>query len=442
MESGNTTSRDVSLPPWPLVNQRPGGFITNPGTEFPTNTGSSTTYYTGITSTVTADGPTVTTVTFPPVIAPTTISCPATTDIAFATPLITVWTTCTNSEPPGLHFWPPYHEGNKRRGYRVMQGVVLLYFHFLGRSLRRRLALDPASRHLAPGPPPLGISQLPSGFQIEGTLPPWPKIITGNEPECETRTAELCTTTAFVSATTTTNGVTTTTATSTSSYCETIFGCSVSGSNSSTTFATVTVSTQTIAPIGTWNDEPWTTNGDDAYSASVFAALSRDLAADIASNNGSVISFTPGATASPTCASGTGCGSQLCTGYWCSASPTGYPLPGSQGSQVGSPRSTQAVRREFRWQSTTTPDGGAPAIGADWVWYEISLGSGVSRFQCDMDPQSNEQIDCDADAPFLFVTFVPKVRCTIPGADARLGQMPRIVNGTTESDRRFGEPGG
>ncbi|KAK5653776.1 hypothetical protein OQA88_7934 [Cercophora sp. LCS_1] len=70
-----------------------------------------------------------------------------------------------------------------------------------------------------PGPPP-GI-KWPTGFRIDGILPRWPKITIGpnnqitteGKPECETRTAKVCTTTTIFSATTTRNGVTTTTRT-------------------------------------------------------------------------------------------------------------------------------------------------------------------------------------------------------------------------------------
>ncbi|TRX89679.1 hypothetical protein FHL15_009429 [Xylaria flabelliformis] len=567
--SGSTTSRVVSLPPWPLVDQGPGGFITDPGTEVDTNTGSlrsSTTYYTGITSTITANEPTVTTVAFPPVITPITISCPATTEIAFSTPPIIVRTTCTNSEPltftfgcpttkvvtlitsttalvqvdctlvtvwsvgqdasstttplPVFATWPHYGmiipvTTTVDKPEPTSDGVVVsckAWFFFICISWGDlhvggwHWILPPGI--YPPGPPPIGIIQWPPGFQIEGTLPPWPKITIGNdnqittqeEPECETETAELCTTTTIFSATTTTNGVTTTTATSTSSHCETITGCSISDSDSSTTSTTV-VGTQTIAPVGTWNDESWASNGDDAYTSSVFAALSRDLGADIASNDGSVISFTPGPTASPTCASGTGCGGQLCTGYWCLPSPTGYP-PGYQdpkdpqsGGYVAStttigqttspptsstpptsapppppPLPSQAVWIDFEWQVASSGDGGS-AVGALWVWYEVipfgtefdlceapsvynevsdrgldnpgwpssmdpgkdiwgrsgcryignddgpgqfECDSSVPRFQCDEDQQSHEQIDCNDNVPFLFVTIVPRVICIIP----------------------------
>ncbi|KAI1771426.1 pectin lyase-like protein [Hypoxylon cercidicola] len=43
------------------------------------------------------------------------------------------------------------------------------------------------------------------------------------------------------------------------------------------------------------------------------------------SGDGQTISYTRGSGASPTCASGTGCGGRLCTGFWCVPSPSGHP---------------------------------------------------------------------------------------------------------------------
>ncbi|KAI0420546.1 hypothetical protein F5X98DRAFT_382584 [Xylaria grammica] len=74
-----------------------------------------------------------------------------------------------------------------------------------------------------PGPPPIGIIRPPPGVTIRGNLPNWPRITIGpdhrltteSEPECETQTAEACTTTDYVS-----DG----TATSSTTLCETITG--------------------------------------------------------------------------------------------------------------------------------------------------------------------------------------------------------------------------
>ena len=390
---GSTTSRVVSLPPWPLVNQGPGGtgVNTDPGTESDTNTGSltsGTTYYTAITSTITASAATITTVRFPPSIVPFTVTCPDETGLAFATPAITVTTRCTDSSTHTLNFgcsttkvisflgsttarvsvdctlitaWSTGKDASSTTDLPVYatwprfgiiepvtttpsapeptdDGVTLpctAWFFFICISWGQihvggwHLILPPGI--YPPGPPPPNLINWPPGFTLKGTLPPWPKFTIGNdhqittdkEPECKTKTAEACTYSTIFSVTTTTKGITTTTRTSTTSYCETIKGCSVSGSDQTTTSTDVQIGTQTIAPVGTWVDEAWFTDDGEAYSSSVFAELYAALEAEEASQDGSTISFTPGPSASPTCASG--CGGYLCSGYWCDPTPTGAP---------------------------------------------------------------------------------------------------------------------
>ncbi|KAF1993092.1 glycoside hydrolase family 55 protein [Amniculicola lignicola CBS 123094] len=369
---GGTTPRVVSLPPWPLVNQGPGGtgVNTDPGTESGTNTGSltgSTTYYTGITSTITASGATITTVRFPPSLVPFTVTCPDET----------VTTRCTDSSTHILNFacpttkvisflgsttalvsdassttnlpmyatWPNFGiiepvTTTPSAPEPTDDGVTLpctAWFFFICISWGQihvggwHLRLPPGI--YPPGPPPPSLIKWPPGFTLSGILPPWPKFTIGNdhrittdkEPECQTKTAEACTYSTIFSVTTTTKGITTTTGTSTSSHCETIKGCSVSGSDQTTTSTDVQIGTQTIAPVGTWVDEAWFADDGAAFSSSVFAELYAALEAAEASEGGSTISFTPGPSASPTCASGTGCGGHLCSGYWCDATPTSAP---------------------------------------------------------------------------------------------------------------------
>jgi hypothetical protein len=207
----------------------------------------------------------------------------------------------------------------------------------------------------------------PPGFTLQGTLPPWPKFTIGNdhqltieeEPDCETKTAEACTHSTIFSVTTTTNGVTTTTRTSTTSQCETISGCSVSGSDQSTTSTDVQIGTRTIAPVGTWIDEVWFTDDGEAYSSSIFSELYAALEASEASQDGSTITFIPGPSASPICASGTGCGGHLCSGYWCSGFSTGPP-PGFQDSKDPSSDGHSASLITISDSTTSTPPTNTP----------------------------------------------------------------------------------
>lgn len=393
---GSSTPRVVSLPPWPSINQGPGGtgVNTDPGTESSTSTGSltsSTTYYTGITSTITVSGATTTTVTFPASIVPFTITCPTETRLAFATPFIAVTTRCTDSATHTLNFGCPTTKILSFLGAttaRVSVDCVLSTAWSTGQDSSTTTPLpiwatwprfggiEPVTTtpnapeptddgvkvpckawffficiswgdiHIGgwyfrlppgiygPGPPPINLIKWPPGFTLQGTLPPWPKITIGNDnkitteekPECETRTASACTYSTIFSVTTTTNGITRTTGTSTSSHCETISGCSVRDSESSTTSTDEQIGTQTLAPVGEWIEEPWfKTSHDAGYRASVVAKMLAELAAEEASAGGSVINFTPGPSASPTCASGTGCGGHLCSGYWCDPTPVGAP---------------------------------------------------------------------------------------------------------------------
>lgn len=89
--SGGTTSRVIPLPPWPQIDGGPAGSVTSPQP----GPGATSTYYTGITSTVTVTGPTVTTISFPAVVPPTTVTCPPDSSIVFATPAVTVVTDCS-----------------------------------------------------------------------------------------------------------------------------------------------------------------------------------------------------------------------------------------------------------------------------------------------------------------------------------------------------------
>lgn len=70
--SGGTTSRVVPLPPWPQIIQGP----TVSESSAQATSGVSNTYYTGLTATISVNGPTVTTVSFATTIPPTTVSCP------------------------------------------------------------------------------------------------------------------------------------------------------------------------------------------------------------------------------------------------------------------------------------------------------------------------------------------------------------------------------
>ncbi|GKT84487.1 glucan 1,3-beta-glucosidase [Colletotrichum tofieldiae] len=369
---GGETTRTVSLPPWPQINGGPSIVYTDPATLPSSSSGAglptSTTYFTPISIPITVPGATVTTVTFPGSTGAITIDCPATTSIVFATPAVVVATTCTGSADLTLNFacpttrvltflgpatavatvdcslvtawktgssstttplpvytsWPRYGQIVPEEeeidepvpdddGVHVPCTAWFFFFCISWGQTRVRSwywILPPGI--YGPGPPPINIIRPPPGVTIRGNLPNWPRITIGpdhrltteSEPECETQTAEACTTTDYVS-----DGMTT----SSTTLCETITGCSISVSDSST----VVVGSQTAAPVGTWGDERWATMTlGDAYTNSVYAAIESRLARDEASAGGTTLSFTPGPTAGPTCpGASTACGGTICSGY-------------------------------------------------------------------------------------------------------------------------------
>ncbi|KAH7369719.1 pectate lyase superfamily protein-domain-containing protein [Rhexocercosporidium sp. MPI-PUGE-AT-0058] len=91
--SGGTTSRVIPLPPWPQILGGPTDSESSAGA----TSGVSNTYYSGLTATVVVSGSTVTTVSFPTGVAPTTINCPPQSEIFFATPSVTVIRDCPTS---------------------------------------------------------------------------------------------------------------------------------------------------------------------------------------------------------------------------------------------------------------------------------------------------------------------------------------------------------
>ncbi|ETS73390.1 hypothetical protein PFICI_14995 [Pestalotiopsis fici W106-1] len=413
--SGSETTRTVPLPPWPQIDGGPSVIYTDPGTlpaDSSTGLPTSTTYYTPLGTTITVPGATVTTVTFPGSTGAITIGCPAETSIVFATPAVIVATTCTESADLTLDFacpstrvltflgaatavatvdcslitawttgatstttplpvfatWPSYgqivpEEEEIDEPEPDDDGVHVpctAWFFFLCISWDN---LHVRSWHwilppgiYGPGPPPINIIKLPPGVTIQGTLPPWPKITIGpdhqltteSEPECETETAEACTTTNYVSDGTTASSTT---------ECETITGCSLSVSDSTT----AVIGDQTAAPVGTWGDEQWPimTLGE-AYTSAIYASIMARLAREEASDGGTTLSFTPGPTAGPSCKGGsTACGGTICSGYWCNPTPTGAP-PGYQDPKDPSSGGFSASTTTIGGSTTSVPPTASP----------------------------------------------------------------------------------
>ncbi|KAH8157033.1 hypothetical protein CIB48_g11215 [Xylaria polymorpha] len=95
--SGGTTTRSIQLPPWPDVTSGPPDNWGNPPDPFhtATTTTGSGTYYSPYITTVTATGPTITTLSFPSVVGLTTVSCPPISEVIFPNPRTTLELFCT-----------------------------------------------------------------------------------------------------------------------------------------------------------------------------------------------------------------------------------------------------------------------------------------------------------------------------------------------------------
>lgn len=242
--NGGTTTRTVTLPPWPEVVFGPpeesGSSSSVTGVDTTSNT-----YYTGLMSKVTATGPTVTTITFPATgVPPTTIMCPLETELTFATPSITITTSCptptalswsfhcpttkvvtflasaavvvtvdcslvtlwsapsstatsstTSTTTTPLPVWAAWPAGAivpvtttvtspKPTNGGTNQPCTLWFFFIC-------ISHDKIQIHgwwwgfpagiYPPGPPPS--INWPDGFTVEGSLPPWPEITIGRDGE-------------------------------------------------------------------------------------------------------------------------------------------------------------------------------------------------------------------------------------------------------------------
>ncbi|ETS73701.1 hypothetical protein PFICI_14647 [Pestalotiopsis fici W106-1] len=328
--SGSTTTRVVPLPPWPLIDDGPTGpsTIPVPSGDLPSGSG---TFYTGVTSTVTVSGATVTTITFPGALTPTTVACPPDDVIVFATPSTSIYVECFTATTFGISFncpttkvvsflgpttglvsvdcsvvtgfpptsttepppsdsdttttplpvwttWPPgiiapisttVEKPEPTNGGTKQPCKLWFFFVCIKRDdleIGGWFWSFPPGIY-PPGPPP-GI-RWPSGFTLEGPLPPWPPITIGpggeltysEEPsECTTtQTASICSIGTTFSVTSG-DTVTSTTATVTTKTCETISGCSVS--QSTTQGTTTAIETCTVEAAGGTSRRRKVANGD------------------------------------------------------------------------------------------------------------------------------------------------------------------------------------
>lgn len=113
---GGSTVRTIDLPPWPAVTNGPPDTWNNPADPFDggdddgtgqVGTPSPRVYRTMFTTTVSATGPTVTTLSFASTIDPITFNCPPDTTIAFNTPRTIITTECDDATVLTLGFTCP-----------------------------------------------------------------------------------------------------------------------------------------------------------------------------------------------------------------------------------------------------------------------------------------------------------------------------------------------
>lgn len=102
---GGTTTRTVRIPPWPDVTRGPPeNWGNGPGQ---TSGDVSGVFRTPFVTTITADGPTVTTIQFPSTVSPVSIECPPESELEFNTPRTTLTTDCPTSTDIVLPFRCP-----------------------------------------------------------------------------------------------------------------------------------------------------------------------------------------------------------------------------------------------------------------------------------------------------------------------------------------------
>ncbi|EGC48290.1 LysM domain-containing protein [Histoplasma capsulatum var. duboisii H88] len=217
---GKTTTRNITVPPWPAITRGPPESWSNPDASS-TDGMKEGVYHTPFVTSVVATKPTVSTLSFPS--TTTTQSLP-------------VWST-----------WPPRVvtpiEEEVKKPEPGKTSCKLWFFSFCLNGENKGLRWNLPPGIYPPGPPPPGAIDPPPSWTIKPPLPPWPPITVGRdniltypkeEPtKCEKKSAEICMTTVFK--TTTTRGTITSTASSISSTCDTIRGCSASDWDTTTT---------------------------------------------------------------------------------------------------------------------------------------------------------------------------------------------------------------
>ncbi|ODH53683.1 hypothetical protein GX48_00101 [Paracoccidioides brasiliensis] len=320
---GKTTTRNVTVPPWPDITRGPPGH-TATRTDDDTRPG---VYHTPYVTTISAARAIVTTISFPSTVSPIVVTCPPNTEVPFNTPktiatvfcptptTISVAFTCpatkvvtflgssagvftvdcilstTFSKEPPITTPVPTGDPTTTRPLPVWstwppRAVIpieeevddpepgktpcnLWFFSIcLNKGTFKGLEWILPPGVYPPGPPPARLIDLPPTWSIKPPLPPWPQITVGHDnivtyPKQEPSKCEKKSASicgTTVFKTITTTGTITSTISSTLSMCDTIYGCSVSGGAATTT----TTKTPDNCPLPTTRPKALQTGNADS----------------------------------------------------------------------------------------------------------------------------------------------------------------------------------
>ncbi|PGG96344.1 hypothetical protein GX51_07874 [Blastomyces parvus] len=238
---GKTTTRNITVPPWPAITRGPPESWNNPNAS-PTDGTKEGVYHTPFVTTVVATKPTVSTLSFPSTVSPIVVKCPPHSKVPFNTPKTTPTINCgvpttvsigftcpatkvvtfigsstgvftvdctvsttftkpdqtitsgptnkpTNTQPPPVWpTWPPRVvtpiEEEVKKPEPGKTPCKLWFFSFCpngdeGETKGLRWNLPPGI--YPPGPPPPRAIDLPPSWTIKSPLPPWPPITVGRD---------------------------------------------------------------------------------------------------------------------------------------------------------------------------------------------------------------------------------------------------------------------
>ncbi|QSS62360.1 glucan 1,3-beta-glucosidase precursor [Histoplasma capsulatum] len=233
---GKTTTRNITVPPWPAITRGPPESWNNPNAS-PTDGTKEGVYHTPFVTTVVATKPTVSTLSFPSTVSPIVVKCPPHSKVPFNTPKTTPTINCRVPTTVSIAFTCPATKVVTFIGSSTGVFTVDCTVSTTFTKPDQTITSGPTNKPFCPN----GDEGETKGLRWNlppGIYPPvgQDRILTYPKEEptkCEKKSAEICMTTVFK--TTTTRGTITSTASSTSSTCDTIRGCSASDWDTTTT---------------------------------------------------------------------------------------------------------------------------------------------------------------------------------------------------------------